>query len=261
VKKKLVIFSVLTVIIVGMLFLFPLQISALPSEPPLGGPGEGLVHLSVDPKVSGEETEFYLEFDEPLLGTGFRITNFVDNIVLDYYFSIFKFHGTWEELMSMGPDVEDLIIYDKIDTVHPPDEIEISKDLSEGHYFGFLIVLPLDTLNLNLNINEELYNGIGTIINWDKVEFNIEDVWVRTQEMTCKQVWVNEDNMFQFSFIYPYADNNWVRIYDMAGNMVYEIDMPYDNPNIIVDLPNGTYTVKTFTAGSTEPIQTFVIGK
>jgi hypothetical protein len=85
--------------------------------------------------------------------------------------------------------------------------------------------------------------------------------WVRTQEMTCKQVWVNEDNKFQFSFIYPYADNNWVRIYDMAGNMVYEIDMPYDNPNIIVDLPNGTYTVKTFTAGSPEPIQTFVIGK
>ena len=52
--------------------------------------------------------------------------------------------------------------------------------------------------------------------------------------------------MFQFSFIYPYADNNWVKIYDMAGNMVYEIDMPYDNPNIIADLPNGMYTVKTF---------------
>jgi hypothetical protein len=99
---------------------------------------------------------------------------------------------------------------------------------------------------------------------FDNVKLTSEDeeeAWVRTQEMTCKQVWVNEDNMFQFSFIYPYRDNNWVRIYDMAGNMVYEIDMPYDNPNIIVDLPNGTYTVKTFTAGSTEPIQTFVIGK
>ena len=64
--------------------------------------------------------------------------------------------------------------------------------------------------------------------------------------MKCLQVWINEDNMFQFSFIYPYADNNWVKIYDMAGNMVYEIDMPYDNPNIIADLPNGMYTVKTF---------------
>jgi hypothetical protein len=88
-----------------------------------------------------------------------------------------------------------------------------------------------------------------------------EPVWVRTQEMTCKQVWVNEDNKFQFSFIYPYRDNNWVRIYDMTGKMVYEIDMPYDNPNIIVDLPDGMYTVKTFTVGSGEPIQTFVIGK
>jgi hypothetical protein len=98
-------------------------------------------------------------------------------------------------------------------------------------------------------------------IEWFNISSEAESVWVRTQEMTCKQVWVNEDNKFQFSFIYPYRDNNWVRIYDMAGNMVYEIDMPYDNPNIIVDLPNGTYTVKTFTAGSTEPIQTFVIGK
>ena len=43
--------------------------------------------------------------------------------------------------------------------------------------------------------------------------------------------------------------------------MVYEIDMPYVNPNIIVDLPNGTYTVKTFSVGSAEPIQTIVIGK
>jgi hypothetical protein len=87
-----------------------------------------------------------------------------------------------------------------------------------------------------------------------------EEVWVRTQEMTCKQVWVNEDNMFQFSFIYPYRDNNWIRIYDMAGNMVYETDMPYDNPNIIVDLPDGMYTVKTFN-DQPEPIQTFIIGK
>jgi len=87
-----------------------------------------------------------------------------------------------------------------------------------------------------------------------------EEVWVRDSEMKCKQVWVNEDNNFQFSFIYPYADNNWVRIYDMQGNMVYEIDMPLDNPNIIVDLPDGMYTVKTF-HDQIAPIQEFVIGK
>jgi hypothetical protein len=84
--------------------------------------------------------------------------------------------------------------------------------------------------------------------------------WVRTQEMTCKQVWINEDNKFQFSFIYPYRDNNWVKIYDMNGKEVFSIDMPYDNPNIIVDLPDGMYTVKTFN-DQPEPIQTFIIGK
>jgi len=47
----------------------------------------------------------------------------------------------------------------------------------------------------------------------------------------------------------------------MDGNMVYEIDMPYDNPNLIVDLPDGMYTVKTFNVDPTTLIQTFVIGK
>jgi hypothetical protein len=85
--------------------------------------------------------------------------------------------------------------------------------------------------------------------------------WVRTMPMTCSRVWINEDNNFQFVFQYPYRNNNWVRIYDAGGKMVYEIDMPYDDPNLIVNLPDGMYTVKTFTVGSTEPIQTFVIGK
>jgi hypothetical protein len=88
---------------------------------------------------------------------------------------------------------------------------------------------------------------------------SIEPVWVRDREMTCKRVWI-EDGKFRFSFIYPYADNNWVKIYDMTGKLVYEVDMPYDNPNIIVDLPDGMYTVKTFN-DQPEPIQTFIIGK
>ena len=37
--------------------------------------------------------------------------------------------------------------------------------------------------------------------------------------------------------------------------MVHEIDVPYDNPNLIVDLSDGMYTVNIFTVGSTEPIQ------
>ena len=87
-------------------------------------------------------------------------------------------------------------------------------------------------------------------------EYNI----IRTREMTCFLAEITEDNMFRLVFIYPYGDNNWVRIYDMGGNMVYEVDMPYDNPIIIVDLPDGTYTVKTF-HDQPEPLQTFVIGK
>jgi hypothetical protein len=88
----------------------------------------------------------------------------------------------------------------------------------------------------------------------------VEPVWIRDTEMKCKQIWINGDNNFQFSFIYPYANNNWVKIYDMNGKEVYNIDMPYDNPNIIVDLPDGMYTVKTFN-DQPVPIQTFVIGK
>ena len=88
-----------------------------------------------------------------------------------------------------------------------------------------------------------------------------EPVWVRTMPMTCYRVWINEDNKFQFIFWYPYSDNNWVKIYDMNGKIVYEVDMPYDNPNLIVDLPDGMYTVKTFNIDKVNPIQTFVIGK
>ena len=51
-----------------------------------------------------------------------------------------------------------------------------------------------------------------------------------------------------------------VRIYDASGKMAYEIDMPYDNPNLIVDLPDGMYTVKTF-HDQPEPLQEFIIGK
>jgi len=84
-------------------------------------------------------------------------------------------------------------------------------------------------------------------------------VWVRTMPMTVWQVWINEDNAFQFIFWYPYKDENWVRIYDMDGNMVFEVDLPVHDPNLIVDLPDGMYTVKTF--HGLVPLQEFVIGK
>jgi hypothetical protein len=92
-----------------------------------------------------------------------------------------------------------------------------------------------------------------------------EPAWVRTMPMMCQHVWINEDGHFQFVFLYPFADNNWVRIYTMnpdgtAGDMVFEADMPWDNPNLIVDLPDGTYIVRTY-HDQPDPIQEFVIGK
>lgn len=89
--------------------------------------------------------------------------------------------------------------------------------------------------------------------------------WVRTMPMMCQYVWINEDGHFQFIWLYPFADNNWVRIYAMnadgtAGDMVFEADIPWDNPNLIVDLPDGMYIVMTF-HDQPDPIQTFVIGK
>ncbi len=85
--------------------------------------------------------------------------------------------------------------------------------------------------------------------------------WIRgDQKMVCYQAWINSDNAFEFVFWYEYADNNWVRIYDMNGNMVYEVDMPYGDAHFTADLPDGMYTVKTF-HDQPEPLQEFIIGK
>ena len=88
-----------------------------------------------------------------------------------------------------------------------------------------------------------------------------EPVWVRTMPMTCWQIFINEDNMFEFIFWYPYKDNNWMQIFDMEGNMVYEVDVPLKDPHIVVDLPDGMYNVKTFRFDPEDPIQEFIIGK
>ena len=47
----------------------------------------------------------------------------------------------------------------------------------------------------------------------------------------------------------------------MEGNMVYEVDMSVHDPNIIVDLPDGMYMVKTFNDDPNTPLQEFLIGK
>ncbi len=86
-------------------------------------------------------------------------------------------------------------------------------------------------------------------------------VWIRNVDMTCYQVWMNTDNAFEFVFWWEYADNNWVKIYDMSGNEVFSIDMPYGDAHFAADLPDGMYTVKTFHNDMSTPLQEFVIGK
>jgi len=83
---------------------------------------------------------------------------------------------------------------------------------------------------------------------------------VRTHDMTCWQVYVNEEGNFEFIFWWEYGSSNWVSIYDSQGNLVYRESFPNDEPIVEVDLPDGFYTVKTFHEEG-NILQEFVIGK
>ncbi|MFC2145077.1 T9SS type A sorting domain-containing protein, partial [Actinomycetota bacterium] len=89
-----------------------------------------------------------------------------------------------------------------------------------------------------------------------------DDVAVKTRpsDMTCSNVWINEANNFEFIFFYEYANNNWVKIYDMAGTEVFSIDMPYGAAYFEAALHDGMYTVKTFHEAG-HILQEFIIGK
>ena len=89
----------------------------------------------------------------------------------------------------------------------------------------------------------------------------VQTLAARDRDMICSQVWVNEDSAFEFVFWYEYADNNWVKIYDMAGNEVFSIAMPYGNTHFVASLPDGMYTVKTFHDDMSTPLQEFTISK
>jgi hypothetical protein len=133
-----------------------------------------------------------------------------------------------------------------------------SQDGSVGEY-DILSVSGIGTPN----ITTRYLQGLHITAN-DYADITIEYRWgqsIRTSELVCQKVWVNEKGNFQFVFWYAYRDNNWVKIYDMTGKEVYSINMPYDNPQFEVSLPDGMYTVKTFSIDKVTPIQTFIIGK
>jgi hypothetical protein len=150
----------------------------------------------------------------------------------------------------------------------------------EGRNINLVIVSPINYVtgpswvgNVPFPQDGDLWgisvNGVGTpnvTVNsipggMDEWYFRItfvSDSQAGDMGLTCYQVWINEDNNFEFVFWYLHKDNNWVRIYDMEDNMVFEEDL--SDPNLIVDLPDGMYVVKTYHTGD-EPIQEFLIGK
>jgi hypothetical protein len=175
-------------------------------------------------------------------------------------------------------------------------EIEFigSEDMQYYTVFVHLYTLPgnvtlVDT-NFFLNSSNSFRNSINTVLDAGEYGLNVrwydamdetyyfsvynksasakpgpepyvEPVPFRTHEMTCYQVWINEDNNFEFVFFWEYANNNWVKIYDMAGVEVFSIDMEKGHAHFTAALPDGMYTVKTFHDGFKTPIQEFVIGK
>jgi len=123
-------------------------------------------------------------------------------------------------------------------------------DLSNSLFFVDGYIVEYDEIIPDQSNSSDLENTSG----------DTEKTWIRNHEMTCFQVWINEDNNFEFVFWWVYANNNWVQIYDMAGNLVWETDFPKNEPHFEVDLPDGMYTVKTFHEYG-HILQEFVIGK
>ena len=115
---------------------------------------------------------------------------------------------------------------------------------------------------------EPIYSTVATIDDKcsseepeSEPEVWVQPVHVRTMPLTCNTVWINEDNNFEFIFFWEYKNNNWVKIYDMEDNLVWEIDFLHGEPRFEAELPDGMYTVRTFHDDYINPIQEFIIGK
>ena len=185
---------------------------------------------------------------------------------------VFKFDGTFEELFALDEAaVLQYLVYGQFEEGPDPGaegffwvdsdpwHKNVQLVLSEGRYLAVGLSSSIfdDAIRPEHEpgpydfLIREFYVGTGHVA---------ASQWVRNVQMTCYQVWVNEDNNFEFVFWWEYKNNNWVKIYDMAGAEVFAIDMKYGNAKFEVDLPDGMYTVKTFHLSDT-PIQEFIIGK
>ena len=90
-------------------------------------------------------------------------------------------------------------------------------------------VSGIGTPNITTSFTYMVSNTAGFIGQTATIEYR----WgrsIRTSEFVCNRVWINEDNKFQFSFLYTYADNNWVRIYDIRRSYHTFLDSIFPQP-------------------------------
>jgi len=224
--------------------------------------GVSLLYNSNEDTLICQETVTFTVPENPDIGmnitpgysTVIELLNNLENIE-HYTLIVFKFCGSIEELFSLSEEeIEDRIILFEEDIAGDPDGKVYNLSLSDGGYIALFGASGPGIEAIDIE-----YFKVGTGCG-DSTDESIEPVWVRNVDMTCYQVWINEDNSFEFVFWWEYRDNNWVKIYDMAGNEVFSIDMPYGDAHFIANLPDGMYTVKTF-HDQPEQLQTFIIGK
>ena len=132
----------------------------------------------------------------------------------------------------------------------------------EGVCYGIEDKSYVEDLNMEWSdsgVDSYAYNGNTRDFEWRLEGHQVASI-IRNHSMECAKVWVNEDNNFEFVFWWEYENNNWVQIFDMEGNMVYEIDMEYGKADFEVDLPDGMYKVQTFHEAG-KILQEFMIGK
>lgn len=141
-----------------------------------------------------------------------------------------------------------------------------TADITKAYVFKFSGWIGVDSKSTSYQVRPaRSFIGMKEVSDTDKIKNSKAEgptPWVRgDRDMVCYQVWVNDDGCFEFVFWYEYKDNNWVKIYDMAGNEVFSVDMAYGDASFEACIADGIYTVKTFHVDMSEPLQEFVIAK
>ena len=187
-------------------------------------------------------------------GFGFLKRRICNRLFLDMYFTD-KYIARWKELR------EDVLNDDNIkDTIN----LTIAElSVAQIRNFQRWQILGIPVWPGPPPYNKTYKEEVEKLERWllvraEWIDNNIDSLH---HEMVCADVFINDNNCFEFTFFYTYDDNNWVKIYDMNGNEVFSLDIPPEIQNFEACLSDGTYTVKTFHDSFDKPIQEFVIGK